>query len=143
MILFRTLTLSDALSLANLAVGSMAAIAAVLAFLGQFIKPRAKAVACLEGDWPTASVTVTNACDALFSVARIGLDVNGDGLTVKFPTVERMSEDKLPHLLVRGADLKASFSSRAAERIPVNVRTCVILELSDGTRLTCKGRIFA
>lgn len=127
----------------NTLVSACAALTALLAYLAQVAKPRAKAVARLVGDWPAATVTATNAGNALLSVDRIGFDVHGDGLLVDFPPVEHASANKFPHLLVRGAALKVSFPCRALERIPVNVRTRVVLELSDGSRLVCKGRVLA
>ena len=114
-----------------------------LAYLAQVKEPVLKAFAAISGDWPTSTITVTNTGDDHFSVSGILIDVNGDGVTVESPTIDNKDFDKFPKLLIRRAAIKFTFCSRTVQGIPVNVRTRIVLKLSEGTRLTCDGVIFA
>lgn len=104
--------------------------------------PNLEAVFVLEGDWPTATVTVTNTGDVPFSVFKIFLEFNGDKRRIKAPTVNGLSCQKLPKLLESGAAISFSFSASAFEREPVNVKTRIVLELTDGSCLFCERRFF-
>ena len=123
-------------------IGIATVIGIVIAFFSyrfQRRKPVLRAVAIVNGDWATATITVTNTGDRGFSVKRIGLDLNGDSLTVVFPPIQHMRPDKLPHFLECGASIEFDFFASDAERISVNIRSRVVLELSDGVRLVCDG----
>ena len=123
-------------------IGIATVIGIVIAFFSyrfQRRKPVLRAVAIVDGDWATATVTVTNTGDLSFSVKRIGLDLNGDSELIVFPPIQHMRPNKLPHLLECGASIDFDFFTSDAKHISVNVRSRVVLELSDGVRLVCDG----
>lgn len=131
------------IALIGIIVGVIAAVYARLSYRFQIKPPVLKAVAVVSGDWPTATVTITNTGDDHFSIGRIGFDVNGDGVRIEFPAIEPAGKYKFPYLLIRRAGIKVTFNVRAIDTIPINVGTRIVLELSEGTNLICDGSVLA
>lgn len=119
----------------------ISAAAAILACRLQLRKPRRAAVFVLGPNWTCPTVTITNVGDITISVARIFFDFNGDGMTVKCPTIEHSTFSKLPYNLKRGAAVRVDYPAFTTDAETINIKTRLILELADGARLICKNGI--
>ena len=106
------------------------------------IFPRLEAVFVIFGDWATGTITVTNTGDVNFSVKQILLDLDGDKRRIEVPTIENMSFEKFPQFLESGAALWFDIKPSTLEGKPINVKTRIVLQLTDGTRLFCNRRYF-
>ena len=104
--------------------------------------PRLEAVFVIFGDWATGSITVTNTGDVNFSVKQILLDLDGDKRRIEVPTIENMSFEQYPQFLESGASLWFDIKPSTLEGKPINVKTRIVLQLTDGTRLFCNRRDF-
>ena len=116
----------------------ISAAAAILACRLQLRKPRRIAIFGFEADRPGTTVTITNVGDVTIPISRILLDFNGDGVTVKCPTVEHTSSKDLLKNLKRWTAVKIMFSAPREDEKAINIKTRLIIELTDGTRLLCK-----
>ena len=100
--------------------------------------PKLEAVFMLRGDGTTPTVSITNTGDKNFTVIGILLDLYGDKRRIKNLQVGNLRFKGFPQYLECGASIVLDIVLDAGDADAIYVKSRIVLQLSDGTRIFCK-----